>query len=63
MLVLTRRRDETVDVLTEQGLLLGSVTVKYLDSNKVRLGFDFPRGMRVDRREVTEARAAENQKH
>lgn len=53
-LVLTRREGEIVDV--KVGDVQFSITVSDLDRNKIRLCFDAPADVIIDRREVTEAK-------
>lgn len=53
MLVLSRKKSGTVIVDLGNGQL-GTVTVVEIRGDKVRLGFDFPVEMRVDRSEVRE---------
>lgn len=52
MLVLTRRRNEVVDITI--GDVTVSVTVADIRGDRVRLGFDAPRNVLVNRREVLE---------
>lgn len=54
MLVLTRKRGEQIDVGPDI-----TITVVEVRGDKVRLGIKAPENVRVDRREVTEARARE----
>lgn len=53
MLVLSRKRGEAVIVG------LGKVTVVDIRGDKVRLGFEFDRSVRIDREEVDDAKRAE----
>jgi carbon storage regulator len=55
MLVLTRRCGEKL-VIAEEIV----VTVIAVEGNKVRLGFDAPTSVRVDRQEIHERRQAED---
>lgn len=55
MLVLTRRCGEKL-VIAEQIV----VTVIGVEGNKVRLGFDAPASVRVDRQEIHDRRLAED---
>lgn len=57
MLVLSRHVNERIDIGTDV-----TITVVAIRGDKVRLGIEAPKGVRVDRREVTLAiarRAAE----
>ena len=54
MLVLTRMLRESIDIGDNV-----KVTVLDIRGNKVRLGIDAPRSIRVDRSEVTELREKE----
>ena len=56
MLVLTRRRGEKL-VIAEEIV----VTVISIEGNKVRLGFDAPPSVRVDRKEIHERRLTEKE--
>lgn len=47
MLVLSRKQGQQVVI---DGIT--TVTVLELDGNRVRLGFDAPQGIRIDRREI-----------
>lgn len=60
MLVLSRNRLEAVVIRTPGGEVI-TVTVAEVDSRtgKVRLGFDAPRSVTVDRAEVDAAKRAE----
>lgn len=55
MLVLSRMRGESIDIGSD-------ITIKVVEirGDKVRLGIEAPKDVRVDRREVTEARARED---
>jgi len=60
MLVLTRRRDESI-ILTD--LVSGervTVIVRDIRGDKVRLGFDAPARIRIDRAEIDALRKAES---
>lgn len=53
MLVLSRLRDETIEIGDDI-----TVTVVDIRGDKVRLGIDAPKGVRVDRAEVGRAKRA-----
>lgn len=55
MLVLSRRKGEVIDVGPDI-----TITVVEVRGDKVRLGIHAPEGVRIDRREITEARARED---
>lgn len=55
MLVLSRQRDETIEI--GGGFSVGGIDVTVVDirGDKVRLGIDAPKGVSVHRREVADA--------
>lgn len=60
MLVLSFHHDESAVVdLTKYGLGYGRVTLVDIRGNKVRLGFDFPRDIDIDREAVFQAKQRE----
>lgn len=59
MLVLTRKLNEVVDITDQHGLLIGTVKVVNIKDSQIRLAFDFPLHIRVDRHEVTLRRQSE----
>lgn len=58
MLVLTRREGEEV-VIGPAGNPLGVVRIVSIKGDRVRVAFDFPKGIDVDRREISDQKAAE----
>lgn len=58
MLILSRKEDEKVDIVTEAGERIELVVVDVREG-KVRLGFEAPDSITIHRREVTLAIAAE----
>lgn len=54
MLVLTRREGEEV-VLSRGGVELGTVRLSSIRGDRVRLAFQFDRGVEINRREVMDA--------
>jgi len=56
MLALTRRAGEEV-VIGDPKAPLGVIRVVDIHGDKVRLAFDFPREMQVNRRELAEQKA------
>ena len=56
MLALTRRPGEEV-VIGEPGNPLGVIRVVDIHSDKVRLSFDFPREIKINRRELADQKA------
>lgn len=59
MLVLSRKKDEWIDI--NGGFAVGgaSFVIVEIRGDKVRIGINAPRDVRIDRREVTEEIAAE----
>ena len=57
MLALTRRVGEVV-VIGDPANPLGMIRVVEVQGEKVRLAFDFPREVQINRRELAEAKAA-----
>lgn len=59
MLVLSRKKDEWIDI--NGGFSVGgaSFVIVEIRGDKVRVGINAPRDVRIDRREVTEEIAAE----
>ena len=60
MLALTRRIGEEV-VIGDPGKPLGVVTVVEIHGDKVRLSFDFPRNILINRRELAEQKARQQE--
>lgn len=60
MLVLSRKRDESIIIQTRDGLI--EVMVIDVIGNKVRLGIDAPESVPVHRQEVHEAIQREKQR-
>lgn len=58
MLVLTRREGEEV-VIGDARSPLGVVRIVSISGDRVRVAFDFPKNISVDRREVSDQKAAE----
>ena len=58
MLALTRRVGEEV-VLGDPSNPLGVIRIVEIHGDKVRLSFDFPREMAINRRELAEQKARE----
>lgn len=58
MLALTRRIDEEV-VIGDPANPLGFVRIVGVSGDRVRLAFEFPREVGVNRRELVESKAAE----
>lgn len=56
MLALTRREDEEV-VIGDPKQPLGIVRVVDIQGGKVRLAFDFPKDMQINRRELADQKA------
>lgn len=56
MLVLSRRLGESVVI---DGL--GVITIVDIERGKVRLGFEFPQSIRIDRKEVADRKEDENE--
>lgn len=54
MLVLSRKRDETV-VLSIDGVFVAEVSVVAIRGDKVRLGFEAPEHVTIHRQEVHES--------
>lgn len=52
MLVLSRERDGVIEIWDPAGDVLGTVSVVDIRSDKVRLGFEFPKSHAVHRAEV-----------
>ena len=50
MLILSRQCDETIEIQTTDGVI--EVTVTDIRGDKVRLGFNAPRSVRINREEV-----------
>jgi carbon storage regulator len=59
MLVITRREGEEV-IIGDPAAPLGIVRIASIKGDRVRLAFEFPREIRVDRREVSEQINAAN---
>lgn len=59
MLVLTRRRDDVVEIQDNEGRLIGTVTIADVQGREVRLGLEFPPEYQVHRREVADRIRAE----
>lgn len=59
MLVITRRQGEEV-IIGDPAAPLGVVRIASIKGDRVRLAFEFPREIRVDRREVSEQINSEN---
>ena len=59
MLVITRREGEEV-IIGNPAAPLGIVRIAAIKGDRVRLAFEFPREIRVDRREVSEQINAAN---
>lgn len=59
MLVLSRKKDQWIDI--GGGFAAGGVSFQIVEirGDKVRVGVDAPKDVRIDRREVTEAIEAE----
>jgi carbon storage regulator CsrA len=55
MLVLSRKRNESVEIHGPDGRLLGTVQVADIRGDKVRLGFTFPKEIGVHRSEIADA--------
>ncbi len=60
MLALTRRIGEEV-VIGDPGKPLGVITVVEIHGDKVRLSFDFPRNILINRRELAEQKARQQE--
>ncbi len=58
MLVLTRREGEEV-VIGDPRSPMGVVRIVSIAGDRVRVAFDFPKNIAVDRREVSDLKAAE----
>lgn len=58
MLIVSRQRDQKVIVETSPGVTV-SVQIIDIRGDKVRVGIEAPKSMRVDREEVYARRAAE----
>lgn len=56
MLTLTRRRNQTVVITPPYGPEIRVTVVEFRGGGKIRLGFDCPRDVVVDRLEVHEAK-------
>ena len=50
MLVLSRKRGESVLVMTDKGIV--EVTLTAIEGSRVKLGFSAPRDVRIKRREI-----------
>ena len=61
MLMLSRRKDETIVIETSDGLIEITVTA-FLSGTKVRLGIEAPKHIAIHRKEVYEAIQREKQK-
>lgn len=60
MLVLTRREGETVIIRDKaSGLEVGRVKVAWIRGDRIRIGFEFPRSLAVNREEVDQKIQAE----
>ncbi len=55
MLVLTRQRDEAIEITTPDGVLI-VVSVVDIRGDKIRLGISAPRSTSIDREEVAQAK-------
>lgn len=63
MLVFKRRNEQSVVIGFPGGKrIVGTVKVVQVDRDGVRLGFDFPREVTVDREEVADAKAVKGTK-
>ena len=60
MLALTRRIGEEV-VIGDPGKPLGVITIVEIHGDKVRLSFDFPRNILINRRELAEKKARQQE--
>jgi carbon storage regulator len=60
MLILSRKQDEKVDIVTEAGERIELVVVD-VGNGKVRIGFEAAKSTAIHRREVTLAIQAEKQ--
>jgi carbon storage regulator CsrA len=60
MLILMRRPGELIDVTVPPSNKATHITIASLkiDGNQARLGIDAPRGVTIDRREITERKRA-----
>tara|TARA_B110000093_G_C12853955_1_gene360511 strand:+ start:772 stop:978 length:207 start_codon:yes stop_codon:yes gene_type:complete len=56
-LVLTRKKEQTVVIHNEQGILT-SVKVTRIDKNQVRLSFEADSSVKIDREEIYDLRDA-----
>ena len=62
MLALTRRVGEEV-VIGEPGNPTGVIRVVEIHGDKVKLSFDFPRAIKINRRELADQKAAQQRQN